>query len=141
MTKLIIDERDVRCTILEGVRQLLGEFQITEVDGNMNRYAEEITKSVLACGDPVDRKLSKYNALCAMERARTQLRERARQCDDARDALELERLARVYAARCLEWIAWFDGSEPEVEKRQRWSIEQDLPIYGGPTLDSRSTKR
>lgn len=50
--RVSIRVQDVRAAMLEGIRELLGSFQITEVDGNMKRYADAISAAVLLCGVP-----------------------------------------------------------------------------------------
>ncbi len=46
MGKLIIDERDLRCTILQGMRDVLGT-------SDLDHKVEGVIQQVLACGDPV----------------------------------------------------------------------------------------
>lgn len=48
MTKLIIDERDIRCTILEVVRKADARLNL-----NAEAFAKEIADAVIVCGDPI----------------------------------------------------------------------------------------
>jgi hypothetical protein len=52
-SKLIVDERDLRCTIFEGVRNLLRQFQNDSVDrATVILFAKPIIEQVIACCDP-----------------------------------------------------------------------------------------
>lgn len=57
MTKLIIDERDLRCTILEGVCELLNRapWAVTS-DEEKVELAKPLIDAVIACCDPADTK-------------------------------------------------------------------------------------
>ena len=74
---------------------------------------------------------ARYEALCVMERARTALREKSRELARtghfAQSELDLDRAARVYADACVAWILTHDGSEPDIEQRQREQIKSDMP--------------
>lgn len=98
MTRLIIDERDLRCTILEGIRT--GDPLL-----DTESFAKSIADAVVACGDPVGTPSGDTFTLAQLEELQAKLD----------DGSEWETVNEF-------WLAWGPRTSPRISTVLRTAI-------------------